>query len=69
MEFGSGGGYLLNNIHAEKKIGIEINDTARAAAKEIGIDSVKYISDIPDDYADLIISTSVLEHVENPLGI
>ena len=69
VEFGSGGGYLLNNIHAEKKIGIEINDTARAAAKEIGIDSVKYISDIPDDYADLIISTSVLEHVENPLGI
>lgn len=69
VEFGSGGGYLLNNIRAKQKIGIEINDVARAAAKEIGINSVKYIRDIPDNYADIIISTHVLEHVENPLEI
>ena len=42
---------------------------ARKAAAEIGIKSVKHISDIPDMYADIIISTSVLEHVENPLGV
>lgn len=69
VEFGSGGGYLLNNIKAKEKIGIEINDTARAVAKEIGVNSVKYISDIPDEYADIIISTGALEHVENPFGI
>lgn len=68
VEFGSGGGYLLDNLQAKEKIGIEINDAARAEAKKIGINSVKYISDIPDDYADIIISTSVLEHVENPFG-
>lgn len=68
VEFGSGGGYLLENIRAKGKIGIEINDTAREAAKRIGINSVKNISDIPDKYADIIISTHVLEHVENPFG-
>lgn len=69
VEFGSGGGYLLQQIHAKEKIGIEINETAREAAKAIGIKSVKNISDISDNYADVIISTSVLEHTENPLGI
>lgn len=67
VEFGSGGGYLLNNLDAKEKIGIEINDTAREKAKKLGIRSVKYIDDIPDDYVDVIISSSVLEHVESPL--
>lgn len=69
IEFGSGGGYLLAKIEAKEKIGIEINDTAREAAKIIGIKSVKYINDVPDNFADIILSTSVLEHVENPLGV
>lgn len=69
VEFGGGGGYLLEQIDAREKINIEINDTAREAAKAIGINSVKNIGDIPDNFADIIISTSVLEHVENPLGI
>ena len=60
---------MLRQIDAKEKIGIEINDAAREAAKEIGIKSVKYISDISDNYADIIISTSVFEHTENPLGI
>lgn len=69
VEFGCGGGYLLNHIVAKEKIGIEINDTARESAEKSGIKSVKYISELPDDFADIIISTSVLEHVENPLGV
>lgn len=68
VEFGAGGGYLLENLIAREKIGIEINDTARKEAEARGIHCVKYISDIPNDYADIIISTSVLEHVENPFG-
>ena len=69
IEFGSGGGYLLDCIHAKEKLGIEINDTARLEAKKIGINSVKNIEDVPDDFADIIISTHALEHVENPLGV
>ena len=61
-------GYHLNRITARAKVNIEINDTARIEAEKLGIRSVKNISDIADNYADIIISTNVLEHVENPLG-
>ncbi len=33
IDFGSGGGYLLENITAREKIGIEVNDAAREAAR------------------------------------
>ncbi|WPC41025.1 methyltransferase domain-containing protein [Clostridium sp. JS66] len=69
LDFGSGGGYFLNNIQAKAKIGIEINDYARKFAEEMGVNSVKYIENIEDDFADVIISTSTLGHLENPLGI
>lgn len=69
VEFGSGGGYLLSNVVAKEKIGIEINDIARSVAERNGIKSVKSVGDVMDDYADIIISTHALEHVENPLGI
>jgi 2-polyprenyl-3-methyl-5-hydroxy-6-metoxy-1,4-benzoquinol methylase len=68
LEFGSGGGYLLDEIKCQKKVGIEINQTARAEALKRGIEMVADIDDIPADFADIIISTSVLEHVENPFG-
>lgn len=68
VEFGSGGGFLLKEFEVRERVGIEINDSARASAAEIGIKSYKYTSELPDDYADIIISTSVLEHTENPLG-
>lgn len=67
LEFGAGGGYLLENICAKEKLGIEINDTARKSASERGINMVKTIDEVPNEWADIIISTSVLEHVENPL--
>lgn len=69
VEFGSGGGYLLNVLDAKEKTGIEINDVARKCAEDIGVKSVKNICELPDDYADVVISNSALEHVENPLGI
>ena len=69
IEFGSGAGFLLNIIKAKEKIGIEINDAARENAKKIGIKSVKYMDEIADGFADVIISTHVLEHTDNPLDI
>lgn len=36
VDFGSGG-YLLHCIKAKEKMGIEINDTARDAAKKLGL--------------------------------
>lgn len=67
IEFGSGGGYLLNIIEAKEKIGIEINKYARENASRLGIKSVENIDEIVDSYADIIISTHALEHVDEPL--
>ena len=66
LEFGSGGGFLLKELCAKKKLGIEINEYARECAAEIGIDSVSTVDEVEDDFADVIISTHVLEHVEEP---
>lgn len=69
LEFGSGEGFLLKQIKAYEKAGIEINDYAREyAKKEEEILFVKYTEEVPDDYYDVIISTHVLEHVNDPLG-
>jgi len=67
IDFGCGGGYLLANIICKEKIGVEINDVARNQAAVNGIPTVKYSSEIPDGWADVIISNHALEHVENPL--
>lgn len=69
LEFGSAGGYLLERIVAKEKLGVEINDVARAEAERRGIYSVKTIDEVPDNFADVIISKHVLEHIENPLAV
>lgn len=69
LDFGCGGGYLLNNINCAKKIGIEINPHAAQKAKEFGIDVYDDIEKINDNSIDIIISNSALEHVHQPLDI
>lgn len=67
LEFGSGGGWLLNNIHCAEKMGVEINDAARSFALEHNkINSVKYVSELSDNTYDVIISNHALEHCHNP---
>jgi 2-polyprenyl-3-methyl-5-hydroxy-6-metoxy-1,4-benzoquinol methylase len=68
IDFGCGGGFLLNNIKCKDKIGIEINDDARKSLEGTGIRSFKYVSEVPDDWADCIISNHALEHVNDPLA-
>ena len=67
IEFGSGGGFLLQSIEAKNKIGVEINPFARSFAEKNGVKSVKRVSEINDDWGDIVISSHALEHVENPL--
>lgn len=68
VEFGSAGGYLLNTFDNAVRIGIEINDSARKYAETQGVKCVKTADMISENFADIIISSHVLEHVENPLG-
>lgn len=67
IDFGSGGGYLLKNLLCKGKQGIEINDTARGESIANGVPSVKNASEIPDNWADVIISNHALEHTYQPL--
>ena len=67
IDFGCGGGYLLNNIKCRGKIGIEINDSARERANANGITAIPTADEIDDDWADVIVSNHALEHTANPL--
>jgi SAM-dependent methyltransferase len=69
LDFGCGGGYLLHNLNCKRKVGIEINDTARIEIVNSGICAVKYPSDVEDNFADVLISNHALEHVESPYHI
>jgi SAM-dependent methyltransferase len=67
LDFGCGCGHLLANVNCKEKLGIEINPVARAEAEKSGIRTVASTFDIPDGWADVIVSNHALEHCEHPL--
>jgi len=69
VDFGCGGGYMLAGLTAREKIGVEINETAAAAARRNGLKVVPDLDLVEDGWADVIISHHALEHVDDPLGI
>ena len=67
VDFGCGGGFLLDAIVAADKIGIEINPTAVTCAKSLGISKVyPDTSAVESNWADVIVSDHAMEHVEEP---
>jgi len=69
VDFGCGGGYVLANLVCAERLGIEINATARAQCERLGIRAVGAVADVPDGWADVVISNHALEHVPNPLDV
>lgn len=67
LDFGCGGGYLLNNLKCSKKVGVEINPAAIEMAKKNGVEVFTTAEDVPDEYVDVVISNNVLEHTLQPL--
>ena len=67
LDFGCGGGYLLKNLSCGKKIGVEPNRAARATAKKNDVEVYSSIEEVPDNFANVVISNHVLEHVLSPL--
>lgn len=67
IDFGCGGGYLLNSFKVKKKIGIEINPIAINEAKKNRINVFTDANLVSNNIADLIISNHALEHVDSPL--
>jgi SAM-dependent methyltransferase len=66
LDFGCGGGYLLNNITCKRKMGIEINESAREEAQKNGVEAYESFNNLEDSYIDIIISNHALEHVTSP---
>lgn len=69
IDFGCGGGFLLKEFSAVRKIGIEINASAYPQMIENGIEAYRSIADVPDNVADVIISNHALEHVFHPYEV
>tara|TARA_B100001741_G_C16533251_1_gene590561 strand:+ start:824 stop:1471 length:648 start_codon:yes stop_codon:yes gene_type:complete len=70
LDFGCGGGFLLNNLNCKSKFGVEINPFAREYCKSrFGIECFHGMDQVPDNSIDVIITNHALEHCERPSDI
>jgi SAM-dependent methyltransferase len=67
MDFGCGGGYLLDNFENENKFGFEINTAAIDECNKKNIKVFNNFHDIKNESIDTIISNHAMEHVPLPL--
>lgn len=70
LDFGCGGGYILQNIPCRRRYGVDINKSAREEAQKRGVKMYPEVYDIPSNIKfDVVISHHTLEHLENPAEI
>jgi SAM-dependent methyltransferase len=67
LDFGCGGGYLLEALGCSRRIGVEINPAARAQAVKNGVECHAVLDTVPEGIADVVISNHALEHVPFPI--
>jgi len=69
LDFGCGGGFILNELNCKTKFGIEINNSAIAQAKKFGISIFPGFETLKNNFFDVIISNSALEHIISPADV
>ena len=67
VDFGCGGGGLLERLEAASKTGVEVSEPARARARARGLDVVTSLSELDPGSTDVAISNHALEHALSPL--
>lgn len=71
LDFGAGTGAILASLgnRVRGKVAVEFSDTARAYMRDHhrDIELHKYPETVPDNSVSLVVSTSVIEHVECPI--
>ncbi len=68
LDFGCGGGYLLEKIKCRIKEGVDINPEAIKESKKRISKVYENSNQLPEEYYDKIISHSTLQHCEYPLS-
>jgi SAM-dependent methyltransferase len=68
IDFGCGGGSVLAELAAGRKIGVEIGDAARDHARSRGLEVFDSLDPVADESVDVVISNHALEHVPYPIG-
>jgi SAM-dependent methyltransferase len=66
VDFGCGAAHLLEVLPARERRGIEPSEPARREAIARGVEVVASTHDLPDAYADVVISNHALEHTLAP---
>lgn len=66
LDFGSAGGAMLAALPGGRKIGVELNDVARASSERLGLETYKTLDQVPDGTADVVTSSHTLEHLAAP---
>lgn len=67
LDFGAGGGELLNNLDAREKLAVEVNPHAHTKLKKAGLRHYFSIEDVNANSIDYVISHHSLEHVPYPI--
>jgi cyclopropane fatty-acyl-phospholipid synthase-like methyltransferase len=67
LDFGCGGGFVLQELGVAGRYGVEINEHARAEAEKNGVNVVAKTDQVEKKDFDVVISNHALEHVEHPL--
>jgi SAM-dependent methyltransferase len=67
LDFGCGGGYLLQQINCARRIGLEVNPAAAAEASKRVDEVYQNVEEIASDSVDVVISNNALEHCLHPL--
>ncbi len=66
VDFGCGGGYLLELLPGAERVGVEPNPVARVAAERRGLRMAASTGELGDASADVVISNHALEHAVAP---
>jgi SAM-dependent methyltransferase len=66
VDFGCGGGFLLEALPGRVKIGIDVNPAAQDVLREKGLAAAGDLSAVADGHADVIVSCHALEHTVDP---
>lgn len=67
LDFGCGGGHMLTNLNAKKRIGVEINPAARKRAALQLDETLEKVEEVPTGSIDVVVSNHALEHVPYPI--